>query len=99
LSRRRLRFGGDEEAFWGDYFNGFKEENPWAVDVPPERLTESRPVTVLGVEVAQRERRLTLSRPFMARFGDIRPASTLVEVWGLIHPDLVIEIEVDAIIP
>lgn len=68
----RLRFGGDEEAFWGDYFNGFKEENPWAVDVPPELLTESRPVTVLGVEIAQRERRLNLSRPFMARFGDIR---------------------------
>ncbi|WP_423919415.1 RidA family protein [Candidatus Poriferisodalis sp.] len=32
-------------------------------------------------------------------FGDIRPASTLVEVSALIHPDLVIEIEVDAIIP
>lgn len=68
----RLRFGGDEEAFWGDYFNGFKEENPWAADVPPERLTESRPVTVLGVEITRRERRLNLGRPFMARFGDIR---------------------------
>ncbi len=32
-------------------------------------------------------------------FADIRPASTLVEVSALIHPDLVIEIEVDAIIP
>ena len=31
-------------------------------------------------------------------FGDIRPASTLVEVSALVHPDLVIEIEVDAII-
>ena len=68
----RLRFGGDEEAFWGDYFNGFKEENPWAADVPPERLTESRPITVLGVEITRRERRLNLGRPFMARFGDIR---------------------------
>ncbi|MYA08565.1 MAG: hypothetical protein F4060_11330 [Holophagales bacterium] len=68
----RLRFGGDEEAFWGDYFNGFKEENPWAADVPPERLTESRPVTVLGVEITRRERKLNLGRPFMARFGDIR---------------------------
>ena len=68
----RLRFGGDEEAFWGDYFNGFKEENPWAGDVPPERLTESRPLTVLGVEIARRERRINLGRPFMARFGDIR---------------------------
>ena len=68
----RLRFGGDEEAFWGDYFNGFKEENRWAADVPPERLTESRPVTVLGVEITQRKRQLNLGRPFMARFGDIR---------------------------
>ena len=24
----RLRWGGDEEAFWGDYFNGSKDENP-----------------------------------------------------------------------
>ncbi len=31
-------------------------------------------------------------------FGDIRPASTLVEVSALLHPDLVIEIEVDAIV-
>ena len=68
----RLRFGGNEEAFWGDYFNGFKEENPWARYVPPERLTESRPVTVLGVELTRRERRLDLGRPFMARFGDLR---------------------------
>ena len=68
----RLRFGGDEEAFWGDYFNGRKKGNPWAADVPPERLTESRPVTVLGVEITRRERKLNLSRPFMARFGDIR---------------------------
>ncbi|MDE2921304.1 MAG: hypothetical protein OYL92_15615 [Acidobacteriota bacterium] len=68
----RLRFGGDEEAFWGDYFNGFKEENPWAGEVPPERLTESRPVTVLGVEITRRERKPNLGRPFMARFGDIR---------------------------
>ena len=68
----RLRFGGDEEAFWGDYFNGFKEENPWTANVPPERLTESRPVTVLGVEITRRTRRLNLGRPFMARFGDIR---------------------------
>ena len=26
----RLRWGGNEEAFWGNYFNGFKEENRWA---------------------------------------------------------------------
>ena len=36
----RLRWGG-EEAFWGNYFNGAKKENPWAdvaqveLDRPP----------------------------------------------------------------
>ncbi|MCA1788945.1 MAG: hypothetical protein LC667_03525, partial [Thioalkalivibrio sp.] len=41
----RLRWGGTEEAFWGDYFNGAKEDNPWAAHVPSERLpTERRPV-------------------------------------------------------
>ena len=32
-------------------------------------------------------------------FGDIRPAATLVEVSALVHPDLMVEIEVDAIVP
>jgi len=31
-------------------------------------------------------------------FGEIRPAATLVEVSALVHPDLVVEIEVDAIV-
>ena len=31
-------------------------------------------------------------------FSEIRPAATLVEVSALVHPDLVVEIEVDAII-
>lgn len=31
-------------------------------------------------------------------FKDIRPASTMVEVKALIHPDLMVEIEVDAIV-
>jgi len=30
-------------------------------------------------------------------FGDIRPAATLVQVSALISPDLLVEIEVDAI--
>src|SRR5262245_52101600 len=46
----RLRWGkGDQEAFWGDYFNGFKVKNPWAAQVPPERLPkERRPIEILG---------------------------------------------------
>lgn len=31
-------------------------------------------------------------------FGDIRPASAMVEVSGLIDPDMMVEIEADAII-
>lgn len=68
----RLRWGGNEEAFWSDYFNGSKAENPWAAHVPPERLPkERRPIEILGLELGVREREIDLGRPFMARFGDI----------------------------
>ncbi|HEX3126239.1 MAG TPA: hypothetical protein VH394_02820 [Thermoanaerobaculia bacterium] len=71
----RLRWGekGDQEAFWGDYFNGSKAKNPWAAYVPPGRLpTEPRPIEVFGIEVPiHRERPISLGRFFMARFGDI----------------------------
>lgn len=32
-------------------------------------------------------------------FGDIRPASSMVEVSALIHPDMLVEIEADALEP
>ena len=32
-------------------------------------------------------------------FGDIRPAATMVEVSKLIDPDMLIEIEADAVLP
>jgi hypothetical protein len=70
----RLRWGegGDQEAFWGDYFNGAKKENPWAAHVPPERMPKaSQPFEIFGVRVADRERPIDLGRLFMARFGDI----------------------------
>lgn len=45
---------------------------------------------------------ITLGDDFMRAhgevFADIRPAATLVEVSALVHPDLVIEIEIDAIV-
>ena len=68
----RLRWGGDEEAFWGDYFNGVKDENPWVAEVAPERLPKERSsFKVFGLEIAQRETQKDLGRRFMARFGDI----------------------------
>jgi hypothetical protein len=67
----RLRWGRGrgQEAFWGDYFNGFKSQNPWAVHVPPERLGKD-PIKILGIDVGGGSK-LDLGRPFMARFGDI----------------------------
>jgi hypothetical protein len=68
----RLRWGADQEAFWGDYFNGSKDGNPWVSHVPPERLPRERyPIRFLGLEFAQGERQPDVGRPFMARFGDI----------------------------
>lgn len=68
----RLRWGGGEEAFWGHYFNGFKDENPWAAQAPLEPLTEKRrAIKVFGFEISRGERQIDLGRPFMARFGDI----------------------------
>jgi hypothetical protein len=68
----RLRWGDGSEAFWGDYFNGAKDHNPWSARVPPERLPKEREaVAFFGLEIAQRERPVDLGRLFMARFGDI----------------------------
>ncbi|HJR60337.1 MAG TPA: hypothetical protein VJ813_13080 [Vicinamibacterales bacterium] len=68
----RLRFGRDEEAFWGDYFNGSKGDNPWATHAPAEQLAEKRrPITIFGFEIPLAGRQIDLGRPFMARFGDI----------------------------
>jgi len=68
----RLRWGRNQEAFWGDYFNGSKHENPWAAHAPLERLPkERRPVEIFGIEIAHREHPIDLGRLFMARFGEI----------------------------
>ncbi len=67
----RLRWGGDEEAFWGDYFNGFKAENPWVAQAPPEQFKERSLIGIFGVEIVSWERQIDVGRPFMARFGDI----------------------------
>ncbi len=68
----RLRWGSGEEAFWGDYFNGRKDGNPWAAYMPSERLPkESAPIEIFRIRVVGRERPIDLGRFFMARFGDI----------------------------
>lgn len=68
----RLRWGRDQEAFWGDYFNGVKRENPWLAHLPADRQPRQRPpLRILGIEIARRKRPIEPGRRFMARFGDI----------------------------
>ncbi len=64
----RLRWGGNQEAFWGDYFNGAKDKNPWAAQA---QLQERRPLRIFGFEIGSKKGQLDLDRLFMARFGDI----------------------------
>src|SRR5690349_20613571 len=69
----RLRWGeaGNQEAFWGDYFNGSKHKSFWAAYVPPGRLPrERRPVEVLGITISHKESEIEVGRQFMARFGE-----------------------------
>ena len=47
-------------------------------------------------DMADRERINTVRRRY---FGDARPASTLVEVSALAHPDALVEIEAIALLP
>ena len=66
----RLRWGRDQEAFWGDYFNGAKDENPWAVHASlAQKSRQHSPIEIFGLEIGDRDR--SLDRQFMARFGDI----------------------------
>lgn len=68
----RLRWGGTQEAFWSDYFNGQKESNRWAPLVAAERLpVERERVEVFGFDFGYRDRPLSRRRLFMVRFGDL----------------------------
>ncbi len=68
----RLRFGGDEEALWGQYFNGTKRDNPWAAHVPAERLPRKRlSFELFVIEITFGSRPIDLTRPFMVRFGNL----------------------------
>jgi hypothetical protein len=77
----RLRWGRDQEAFWSDYFNGVKDENPWAAHAPSaQRPKERTSFEIFGFEIGGRDRPNDLVRPFMARFGDIARIETHVSV-------------------
>src|SRR6476661_7151082 len=71
-SEGRLRWGGGDEAFWDDSFNGTKRKNPWLAQVPPEgRPIERHPIEIFGFRILERERQSEVSRQLLARFGEI----------------------------
>jgi hypothetical protein len=64
----RLRWGGGEEAFWGDYFTGRKSGNTWAAELSDGELgIEPRPFSFRGWFSG----RDALTRSLLVRFGDI----------------------------
>lgn len=68
-----LRWGGNQEAFWGDHFHGVKTENRWAEQVPEGQLpVEHSGIEIFGTTFGGEERPVSVERIFMARFGDIR---------------------------
>lgn len=68
----RLRWGGDQEAFWDDYFNGPKHGNAWLAHVPSgQRPVEHRTISILGFKILQRRVPDKLDRVFMVPFGEI----------------------------
>jgi len=68
----RLRWD-EEEAFWGDFFNSSKEENPWVDEAPRRaRRDRGRQIEVFGFKVGSLHDHMDDgSRQFVSRFGDI----------------------------
>ena len=67
----RLRWD-DEEAFWGDFFNSSKEENPWVDEAP--RFARQQPrhsIELFGIQIGSFDHGGHDSRQFVSRFGDI----------------------------
>lgn len=68
----RLRWNGDEEAFWGDFFNASKAKRPYEDEVPGRVLREERePIRIFGIRIGSRSWSSS-GRTLVARFGDIR---------------------------
>lgn len=68
----RLRWNGDEEAFWGDHFNASKEDRPYIDDIPrrERRREDDDSIRILGIRIGS-SRWSSSGRSLVARFGDI----------------------------
>ena len=74
----RLRWNGDEEAFWGDLFNGSKEDRPYWEEVPERERRRNRRdgVRIMGIRIGSSDY-YTSGRSFVVRFGDIAKIEAL----------------------
>src|SRR5215204_2317955 len=68
----RLRWNGDEEAFWGDFFNADKEDLPYLQYVPREKRRHRRSIEVFGIPIGISRGENDQGRQLVARFGDLR---------------------------
>lgn len=66
----RLRWG-DEEAFWGDYFNSSKQDRPFAKNAPRDFRGRREAIEIFGIEIGSRWSDGNNSRQFVAPFGVI----------------------------
>ena len=71
----RMRWNGDEEAFWGDHFNGSKEDRPY-LDEMPERVRrrdrdrDEGSIRIMGIRIGSSSWHSS-GRSLVARYGDI----------------------------
>lgn len=66
----RLRWG-DEEAFWGDFFNSSKEDRPWMDEAPRDFRRRREGIEIFGVRIGSRWEDNDGGRQFIAPFGSI----------------------------
>jgi hypothetical protein len=68
----RLRWNGDEEAFWGDFFNAGKEDLPYLKYVPREERRRRKSIEIFGIPIGISHGDDEEGRQLVARFGDLR---------------------------
>ncbi len=75
--RGRIRWNGDEEAFWGDIFNGSKDDMPYADEIPRRELTRRRSGDGFWSRFINRWDDRRHGRSTTVRFGDIQEIEVL----------------------
>ena len=65
----------------------------WALDQAGARVDQVIRTRIYVTDISRWE---DVGRAHRERFGEVRPATTMVEVSGLIDPDMLVEIEAEA---